>query len=140
MNDKIDHMIARFMNNNDFYGGATEEDIRNAENVLGFEFPSEYREYLKRYGSGGICGVDLQGIEGSLGASVVTATERYRKLGIDKNIVVIWDLGDFVSCMNTTNDDPSVYSWYRSYPELVKRYDSFYDFLADVFQEAIDNY
>jgi len=139
MNDNINKMINQFVKETDFYGGASEDQIRNAENILGFTFPNEYREYLENYGSGGICGVDLQGIEGDLGASVVTATERYRKLGLDENIVVIWDLGDFINCMST-NNDPCVYSWYRSYPELVKRYESFTDFLADIFQEAIDNH
>jgi antitoxin YobK len=28
-------------------------------------FPPEYKEFIKKYGSGGICGVDIPGVEGA---------------------------------------------------------------------------
>ena len=140
MNNRIEEMISAYVEEKDFYGETTEEQIVKTEGFLGFKFPKEYREFVKMYGSGGICGVQIAGIEGDLGASVIKATERWRRLGLDKSIVVIEDVGEFIMCMNTSNNDSKVYVWYRIYPKLVERYESFTSFLIDNFQEGIDNY
>ncbi len=114
MNEKIIKMIEEYGEERDFFGGASEEDIRNAEEILGLKFPQSYRAFLKEYGSGGICGVEILGIEGNLGASVVKATERWRKLGLDKKLIVIEDSGEFVRCMYSADvNDERVYSWIR---------------------------
>ena len=140
MKDTIENMIKIYMKEKDFFGPATIEQITNAENTLGFKFPNEYKEYIQRFGSGGICGVDLEGIEGDLGASVVKATKKYRNLGLDNDHVVIWDMGEYINCMYTIDGDPCVYTWDPSDPTFDKRHESFTEFVVDVFQEAIDNY
>ena len=137
--EKFEKMIQSYTEENDFFGAIAEEQISKTEDILSLKFPIEYREFIKEYGSGGICGVDLVGIEGDLGASVIKATERYRKLGLDSKYVVIQDLGEYIMCMNTVDNDAFVYSWDRSDPVIKKEYNSFAEFLIDVFQERIDN-
>lgn len=114
MNEKIIKMIEEYGEERDFFGGASEEDIRNAEEMLGLKFPQSYREFLKEYGSGGICGVEILGVQGNLGASVVKATERWRNIGLDIGLIVIEDSGEFVRCMYSADvNDNRVFSWIR---------------------------
>jgi len=138
MNSILENMIETYKEEKDFYGSVTEEQLLKVECDLGSKLPSEYREFIELYGSGGICGVDLVGIEGDLGASVISATERYRKLGLSNDYVVIQDSGEYIMCMNLIGDT-CVYSWDRSDPTFSKEYESFTEYLIDVFQEGIDN-
>ncbi|WP_106495836.1 SMI1/KNR4 family protein [Lentibacillus sp. Marseille-P4043] len=60
-----------------------------AEQELEIKFPTEYKEFVKKYGSGGICGVQVEGVEGADYASVVESTKRYRELGLPIKYIVI---------------------------------------------------
>lgn len=107
-------MIEEYGEVRDFFGGNSEEDIHNAEEKLGLDFPQSYREFLKEYGSGGICGVEILGVQGNLRASVVKATERWRSIGLDRGLIVIEDSGEFVRCMYSADfNDNKVLSWTR---------------------------
>lgn len=51
------------LSNDSFLGtGATEEEIRNAENALGIPFHGGFRKFLMRFGWGGVVGVELYGL------------------------------------------------------------------------------
>jgi hypothetical protein len=41
--------------------------------------------------------------------------------------------------MDSVNDNPCVYSWGRSDPKFKQEYNSFNEYLTDVFQVVIDN-
>jgi len=139
MNAKLVMMIESYQEEKDFFGQVSENDILAAEKSLDLRFPGEYREFIREYGSGGICGVDIEGIQGDKGASVVGATERYRRLGLNQAVVVLQDMGESVMCMDTSDDDEKVYSWDRVRKQLQPRYPSFNEYLIDYFQEGIDN-
>ena len=139
MNAKLVTMIESYQEEKDFFGQVSENDILAAEKSLDLRFPGEYREFIREYGSGGICGVDIEGIQGDKGASVVGATERYRRLGLNQAVVVLQDMGESVMCMDTSDDDEKVYSWDRVRKQLQPRYPSFHEYLLDYFQEGIDN-
>jgi antitoxin YobK len=102
-------------------------------------FPPEYKEFVKKFGSGGICGVDVLGVEGADYASVVESTKRYRKLGLPKKYVVIENVDEFVYCLSTI-DEHNVVRWDDISKKELNRYSSFNQFLQDSFQEAIDNW
>jgi len=139
MDDRIIKMIENF-GEDDFFGEVPEEYIYKAEKKLGVKFPPSYREFIKKYGSGGICGVELEGVQGNLGASVVDATERWRKLGLDTNLIVLEDSGEFARCMYCADiNDERVFSWVRGRTDLHPRYNTFKDYVIDIFQEEIDN-
>ena len=140
MDERIIMMIENYGEEDDFFGEVSEEYINNAEEKLRVQFPRSYREFIQKYGSGGICGVELEGVQGKLGASVVDATERWRKLGLDMNLIVLVDSGEFVKCMYCAdNNDGRVFSWGREGTDLSPRYNTFDDYVIDIFQEAIDN-
>lgn len=139
MNEKIFEMIEKYGDDTDFYGKVSEKDISKIEEMLNLQFPHGYREFVKNFGSGGICGVEIVGVEGDQGASVVKATERYREFGLEKHWVVINDSGEFFMCMSTFDVNERVFLGDRSGQEPVVHYNSFDEYLIDVFQEAIDN-
>ena len=142
MDKRIEKMIEEYRESDGIFGyPASEEEIRRAEEMLGVKFPEEYREYIQRYGIGGICGTFLEGIDGNEIPSVVKVTEDYRKYyGLEDNVVVIQDIDEFAMCMRTVDNDKAVYTRYRHVKKLFKSYDSFTDFIIDEFQEGIDNY
>lgn len=141
MDDRIIKMIEYYGEEDDFFGEVSEEYINKAEEKLGVKFPLSYRSFIKKYGSGGICGVEIEGVQSNLGASVVDSTERWRKLGLDRNLIVLEDSGEFVRCMYCVDiNDGRVFSWERGGKELYPRYNTFDDYIIDIFQEGIDNW
>ncbi len=141
MNQKLIKMIERYGEEDDFYGEASEAYILKAEEELKVTFPRSYREFVKRYGSGGICGFELEGVQGDVGASVVEATKRWRRLGLPMDAIVLEDSAEFVRCMSgAEKNDNRVISWERKGPDLQVRYPTFEDYVIDMFQEGIDNW
>ncbi|MDM5308114.1 SMI1/KNR4 family protein [Peribacillus frigoritolerans] len=140
MNIELLELINEYMEKGDFIGEVSEDYIARAEKILEVNFPPEYKEFVKKFGSGGICGVDVLGIEGADYASVVESTKRYRKLGLPKKYIVIENVDEFVYCLSTL-DEYNVVRWddISSKKEL-DRYTTFYEYLQDSFQEAIDNW
>ena len=63
--------------------------------------------------------MELKGVKNK-GASVVTATERYRKLGLEKNMIVVEDLGEYIHCLDASDENSAVYSWDRIDTRLKK--------------------
>lgn len=139
MNNKIVDMINQYGEENDFYGKVSEGDIKSVEESLNITFPESYKWFIRNYGSGGICGVEILGIEKNDNSSVVHGTERYRMLGLDSGCVVIEDLGEFIMCIDT-NDRDKIIRWDRVNKDKQYRYNDFYEYLIDTFQEAIDNW
>ncbi|WP_375091103.1 SMI1/KNR4 family protein [Peribacillus sp. RS7] len=122
-----------------FIGEVSDDNIARVEKILEVNFPPEYKEFVKKFGSGGICGVDVLGVEGADYASVVESTKRYRKLGLPKKYVVIENVDEFVYCLSTI-DEHNVVRWDDISKKELNRYSSFNQFLQDSFQEAIDNW
>ncbi len=69
----------------------------------------------------------------------MNTTERYRKLGLNNDKVVIYDGGEFFMCILGITEGEKVYCGDRSGKEPVMHYRSFDEFILDMFQEGIDN-
>lgn len=138
MNNEIYKMINEYIDKGDFIGEVSSENITRAEEKLGVNFPPQYKEFVKKYGSGGICGVDILGVEGEDYASVVESTERYRELGLPKKYIVVENVDEFVYCLNTV-DKYNIVRWDAISKQERNRYENFSEYLQDSFQEAIDN-
>lgn len=138
MNINLLKMINEYVEEGDFTGEISDNDIMIAEETLKLIFPKEYKDFVRMYGSGGIAGVEVHGVEGSEYASVVENTVRYRKLGLPTKYVVIENVDEFVYCLNT-EEDHIVVRWDDVSKSEMKRYNSFDEYLEDSFLEAIDN-
>ncbi|WP_078433853.1 MULTISPECIES: SMI1/KNR4 family protein [Metabacillus] len=139
MNKKLEEMINEYIEKGDFIGEVSDDHIKKAERTLEVSFPTEYKDFVKKYGSGGICGVDINGVEGADYASVVESTERYRKLGLPNKYIVLESVDEFVYCLNTL-EKYNVVRWDDISKREVTRYTTFIEYLQDNFQEAIDNW
>jgi antitoxin YobK len=141
MNQKLIKMIESYGEEDDVYGESSETYILKAEEELKVTFPRGYREFVKRYGSGGICGVELEGVQGHVGASVVEVTKRWRRLGLPMDVIVLEESAEFVRCMyGAEKNDNRVFSWERKGKDLQVRYPTFEEYVIDTFQEGIDNW
>lgn len=141
MNNELLEMINEYMEKGDFVGEVSDENITSVEKKLEVKFPPEYKEFfVKNFGSGGICGVDILGVEGADYSSVVESTERYRKLGLPKKYIVIENVDEFIYCLSTLGEF-NVVRWDDLSKDLSKmeliRYSTFNEYLQDSFQEAI---
>ena len=105
MNNKILEMITEYEEDDDFCGEVSEADIKLVEEKLNVIFPESYKWFVRNYGSGGICGVEILGIENKDNSSVVNGTERYRALGLDSDCIVVEDLGEFIMCVDTKDEN-----------------------------------
>lgn len=139
MNTQISMMINEYIEKDDFFGAVPDEDISRAEEKIRMQISRQYKEFVKAYGSGGICGVEVLGVEGNGYASVVDATERFRKFGLPEEYLVIENVDEFVYCLNT-GENHCVIRWDDISKKEIERYSSFDDYLQDSFQEAIDNW
>ncbi|MED4695183.1 SMI1/KNR4 family protein [Peribacillus frigoritolerans] len=139
MNNELLELINQYMEKGDFIGEVSDDYIARTEKILEVNFPPEYKEFVKKFGSGGICGVDVLGVEGADYASVVESTKRYRKLGLPKKYIVIENVDEFVYCLSTI-DEHNVVRWDDISKKELNRYTTFNEFLQDSFQEAIDNW
>lgn len=132
MESKLLQIIERYKSDTFFFGPVAEENIIKAERALGLTFPSEYREFIKMFGSGVICEARVLGVEGDQGASVVVTRSLF-PASFDKSLVVIEYSHDYTMCMDTSKNDESVYTynWYIRQPQL--RYLSFHEYFIDTY-------
>lgn len=141
MNEKeLTNFINKNMESDDFTGGIDESLINVIQNELGIVLPKSYQWFLINYGSGGMFGVDILGVANSNIASVVIETERFRELGLDKNLVVIENGGEYAYCLDTDkmeNNECPVIVWDRQMgiDETIEA-KNFYEFLSQRLLDA----
>jgi len=140
--DKVEliNFINEHMESDDFTGGADDSQINFVQEELGVELPESYKWFLTTYGSGGLFGVDILGVAKSNRVPVVINTNRYRDLGLEKDLVVIENAGEYVYCLNTSkmekNECP-VIAWNRQGGlDDYNTVQNFYEFLSQRLLDA----
>lgn len=141
--DEIIRIISQYSDKGRFSGGVSDRFIEKAELQLRVTFPKSYKWFLREYGSGGILGITISGVQENERFSVVSNTERYRKFGLDDKCVVIQDCGEFAMCLDTSkivNNECPIVSWERGSKTKSQVYNDFYDFFFEILDEAVDNW
>ncbi|WP_099363571.1 SMI1/KNR4 family protein [Fredinandcohnia onubensis] len=140
--DKVEliNFINEHMESDDFTGGVDDSQINFVQEELGVELPESYKWFLTMYGSGGLFGVDILGVAKSNRVPVVINTNRYRDLGLEKDLVVIENAGEYVYCLNTSkmekNECP-VIAWNRQGGlDDYNTAQNFYEFLSQRLLDA----
>ncbi len=138
MQTKIINMINQNKENAIFSGAVDEKIIQKGEKLLDVILPDQYSWFIKSYGYGGIGGVEIYGVPLTKEPQFAEVTLYYRKNGLPKQYVVIQNCDEWLDCIDTANG--KVVTW-SAYDEdgVIVAYDSFYEYLIDSFQEAIDN-
>lgn len=111
--ETVEKFIEKY-NDGDFTGGISEKKINSIEEQLHVVLPESYKWFLRKYGSGGIFGINILGY-GLVSASVVETTKEYKKYyGLSDGIVVIVHVDAFAYCLDTNkmiNGECPVISW-----------------------------
>lgn len=137
MNKQIEEIIKSYEKAGDFnYASVTDDVILSAEKILKLKLPDQYVDYIKKYGHGGICGLEIIGV-GLTGKMIfVDTTLEYRKEGLPNNLVVVENVDEWLTCIDCNNG--KIVTWdFTGY--IKDDYDCFDDYLLDQIREAIDN-
>ncbi|TYS59879.1 SMI1/KNR4 family protein [Sutcliffiella horikoshii] len=113
---ELSTFINDYKETDDFTGGVDKAQITLVQNELGVKLPESFKWFLSNYGSGGMFGVDIQGVGKSNRPSVVVNTKRYRDLGLKNDLVVIENSGEYAYCLYTSNmenNECPIIAWNR---------------------------
>ncbi|MCY8922019.1 SMI1/KNR4 family protein [Bacillus atrophaeus] len=141
------NQVKQFLDENakdkDFTGGIEEDKISKIEQDLQVRLPESYKWFLRKYGSGGVYGIDILGYDFG-GPSVVEFTNEYQEhYKLTEGHVVIEDVDYFAYCLDTNkmkNGECPVFTWDRviGYQEVVA--DNFIEFFFDKLQRMKNNW
>ncbi|SEJ42723.1 SMI1-KNR4 cell-wall [Bhargavaea ginsengi] len=138
--EELTDFIKKNIEDDDFTGGANDKQIEYIQETLDIRLPKSYRWFLANHGSGGLFGVVILGVAKSNIATVVHTTKSYREIGMNHDLVVIDDIGEYAFCLDTSrmkNNECPVIAWNRQGGQ--DDYDTaanFYDFLLQRLLDA----
>ena len=137
MNEIILNTIKKYEEKGDFnYASVTDKMIEDAEKQLGVKLPEQYIEYIKKFGHGGIAGLEIIGVGLTGRMLFVESTLEYRAEELPDNLVVIEKVDEWLMCLDCNTG--KVVSWdFSGY--IKDEYDSFDDYLIDKMNSAIEN-
>ncbi|WP_173706061.1 SMI1/KNR4 family protein [Clostridium saccharobutylicum] len=117
--------------------------MNDIEKQLCINFPESYKWFLGKYGFGGIFGVEILGCGKGGVPSVIRETERYRKLGLPLDYVVISSSDEWVYCLDLKNGDKhdcKIISWDRNIGFRKIEAESFFQFILEEFKDGKDSW
>ncbi len=142
-------IIEKKKEEDEFNDPKSEELILLAERTLNLQFPKTYREFLKKYGCGGIGGFEVYGLihsdfehSGIPDAIWLTLDER-KTSNLPHHFIIIASVGNgeyyAIDCSKVDNngENPVVvfYPWNANEPKLEKVADDFGKFLKNMISE-----
>lgn len=138
--EELINFINEHKESDDFTGGVDESQINVVKNELGLKLPESYKWFLTTYGSGGLFGVNILGVGKSNRPRVIAYTKSYRDLGMNKDLVVIENAGEYVYCLYTSkmkNNECPVIVWNRHGGlDDYNTAENFYEFLSQSLLDA----
>lgn len=137
MKEFILETIKKYEKPGDFtYTVVSDEMITAAEQVLSVKLPEQYISFLQMFGHGGIGGLEIMGF-GLTGRMIfVDTTLDYRDENLPKNLVVIENVDEWLTCIDCNNG--KIVSWdFSGY--IKDDYDCFDDYLIDQLNNVIEN-
>ncbi|MGG0731590.1 SMI1/KNR4 family protein [Bacillus paramycoides] len=143
MKEWISNIFSEWEEKGDFFGGVEDEFINQLEKNLDCKFPDSYRWFLNHYGGGGVLGIDLTCAGYIDNSPILSETKVYRKMGLLKSYVVIWDIGEYVYCLDTSslvNGECLVVTWDLVSKKTLFEAKDFYGFLSKKLEIALEDY
>lgn len=135
---ELDKFIKKNQSNIIVTGGVTDEEINSLEKRLELEFREEIREYLHQYGIIIGYGVEILGCGKNGESSLVKETERFRKLGLSDEYIVIRNSDEWIYCFN--NNDGIISSWDRTEKTHLIESNNFEQYILDEMVDAKDEW
>lgn len=116
----------------------SDEDIKSAEDRLGFEIIQDYKKFLKKYGHGGFF-FEFLGFVKNGKALFVDETLKFRKRGLPDEFMVFENCDEYVRCINSKTGEVVNWSHYDN-DGIVHEFNSFCECFLDFVENAIDNF
>lgn len=134
----IEELIDKYEERNDFTGKTSTEQIKLLEKNLEISFSSDYKWFLRKYGSGGVLGIDILGIGKSNISTVSKTTDRLRKeFNLEDNLYTVEDCDEFFYCGKSKED--KIYYWDKESGLGQVEANTFLKFLSDRILGAVEN-
>ncbi|MBT2604552.1 SMI1/KNR4 family protein [Bacillus sp. ISL-53] len=139
----LQEFIKQYGEDDDFTGGVSEDKVKETEQKLQVSLPESYKWFLRKYGYGGLFGVDIIGY-GFTGPAVVDATKGHQKYyDLIDGLVVIEDIDEFAYCLDTNkmiNGECPVITWDNQEGYGVKLADNFLEYFIERLEEAKEDW
>lgn len=126
-----------------YTGGVDSNRVLQIETILNVDLPESYKWFLQNYGHILIMGVEIYGVSKGEIPSCVKATERYRKIGLPSQFVVIESSDEWIYCLNTSDikaGECTIVDWDRREGVGSQEYKNFYDFFYERLKDACENW
>ena len=138
MCDKVVELINQYEEKGDFtYAVVNDVIIAEAEKVLNVNIPEQYQWFLKRYGHGGIGGIETLGVGKNGKIIFVNKTLEFREYGLPNEMIVIENCDEWIYCIDTKNGNIDMWSLGEKKCSLA--YKDFFEYLIDRMNDAIEN-
>ena len=138
MYDKVINTIKQYEEKGDFiYPNVDENTITIAEKELDIKIPEQYCWFLKKYGHGGIDGIETYGIGKNGKRIFVDKTLQYRSYGLDNHKIVIENCDEWIYCLDEKTG--TVVMWSQGDGNCKTVYKNFLEYLNDRMSDAIEN-
>ncbi len=138
MLNELYELIKQHESRGDFtYAVVTEDMLNKAEKRLGVRLPEEYKYFLKKFGHGGIGGIEVLGI-GKNGVMIFEKeTLRYRTYGLPNELIIVENCDEWVYCVNSL--DGKVVMWSSGSSGYSQVFDNFETYLYDRVNDMLEN-
>lgn len=137
MNKRIEQMIAEYKDDSFFtFTSPSDQDFNEAQEKLEVKFPSEFVDFVKKYGSGGIGGVEILGYSFDGFTTILDKTAESRMLEMPSSLVVVEDVDEWLYCIDC--DTGKVVSW-SAVDGVRPAFPDFDSFVISEFSDAIEN-
>ncbi len=134
---RIESIIDHYQSKGDFlYSSPKDEEIIAVEKRLCINLPGDFKWFLKKYGYGGIDGIEILGFGLNNVFAFENATLRFRKYGLNDQYVVVENCDEWVYCIDTNTE--KVVMWFTA-NESEEVFKGFLDFFLDRMNDVIEN-
>lgn len=138
MLDELYRLIKSNESKGDFnYAEVTENMLSEAEKELGLKIPKGYAWFIRKFGHGGIGGIEVIGVGKNGTLMFVKETLKYRTYGLPDELIVIENCDEWVYCINSV--DGKIVLWSKGDTNYTKAYDSFEVYLKDRINDMLEN-
>jgi len=138
LREKIEKLIEEHRGIGHFsYSFPTDDLLEGAEQELKLKIPDGYKWFLKKYGDGGLGGVDIFGVDRLNNLTFVDETKGYRRYGMPQHLLAIENCDEWVFCIDTINK--TVVMWFQGENTSGARYNTFCEYLYERLSDIIEN-
>ena len=104
MTAEILDLIRQYEKPGDFtYSTFSGIQVATAQNILALTVPVAYVEFLRMFGHGGICGIEIIGIGKTGKLLFVDETLKFRSYGLPDHLIVIENCDEWIYCIDSGN-------------------------------------